>query len=299
MTVFNEAATLKDFLASLEQQVLQPGEIIFVDAGSNDGTQELLKKFIKESSVPSSLFIKKGNRSVGRNFAAKKVREDYLAITDAGCILDRNWLKELWQKQKQSQVSVVAGYYQGLASSAFQEAVIPYFLVMPNRLRENSFLPATRSMLIKKSLWQEIGGLDERLQYSEDYQLANKLKKKKVKIVFTREAIVNWLPPENLFQFWQKIFGMAKSDVLAGLVRLKVYLIFLRYLIFLMVLIFFNNVYLISSLLTLYLLWAIIKNLSYCKKSFFYLAPLQVTSDMAVILGTLSGLVQSSFFKKS
>ena len=299
VTIFNEALALKDFLTSLERQSLQPGEIIFVDAGSSDGTQELLKKFIKHSSVPSKLFIKKGNRSVGRNFAVKKSRGDCLAITDAGCILDKNWLKELWKKQEETYARVIAGYYRGLADSAFQEAVIPYFLVMPERLQESSFLPATRSMLIEKSLWQEIGGLEERLEYSEDYHLANKLKKKKVKIAFAREAIVYWLPAKNIFQFWQKIFGMAKNDVLASLLRFKVYLIFLRYLIFLTILIFFNNIYLIFSLIVLYLLWAIIKNLVYCKKSFFYLPLLQVTSDVAVMLGTVAGLIQSNFFNKS
>lgn len=299
VTILNEANTLKEFLISIEKQFLKPGEIIFVDAGSKDGSQELLVDFIKHSSIPTKLFIKQGNRSLGRNFAVQKSSGQYLAITDAGCILDENWLKELWLAQKETKSSVIAGYYRGLPKNAFGEAAIPYFLVMPERLKEKEFLPATRSMLIKKQIWLDIGGLSEDLNYSEDYQLAKKLKKQNIKINFTKKAIVNWLPPENISQFWQKVFAMAKYDVLAQVVRFKVYLVFLRYLFFLAILLFFFNIYLILLLIIIYLFWSILKNLAHCRKSFFYLPILQVTADLAVMLGTLSGVAQANLANKS
>ena len=207
--------------------------------------------------------------------------------------------QELWQKQKESQALVVAGYYQGLAKTAFQEAVIPYFLVMPERIKEKKFLPATRSMLIKKSLWQKMGGLDETLDYNEDYQFANRLKNQGLQIVFSQKAIVYWLPPKNIGQFWQKIYFFAKGDAIAGLIRNKVYLIFLRYLIFLLILLFFSNIYLIFFLMGFYLLWAILKNIRYCSRSFFYLPILQVIADLAVMLATLNGYIQGNLLNKS
>jgi glycosyltransferase involved in cell wall biosynthesis len=299
VTIFNEVDTIEDFLLSVQKQTLAPAELIIVDGQSTDGTVNLIKKIAKNKSLDVKLFVKKGNRSVGRNFAVKKARGDWLAITDAGCVLDKDWLKELWQKQKESQAQVVAGYYQGLAKNAFQEATIPYFLVMPKRAREGKFLPATRSMLIKKSLWQKMGGLSEGLDYNEDFQFANRLKNKGNKIAFAKKAIVYWFPVKNIWQFLQKIYLFAKGDAASGLIRNKVYLIFLRYLIFSAILIFFFNIYLIFSLMVIYLLWAILKNIKYCPRSFLYLPILQVLSDLAVMLGTLSAPIQFIFFNKS
>ena len=299
VTVFNEVNTIEAFLLSVKKQTLAVTELIIVDAQSTDGTVDLIKNFAKKNkSLKIKLFVKVGNRSVGRNLAAKQSRGQYLAITDAGCVLDENWLKELWHKQKESQVSVVAGYYQGSANSAFQEATIPYFLVMPERIKEKQFLPATRSMLIKKSLWLEMGGLDETLDYNEDYQFANRLKNNGVKIAFSKRAIVYWFPPENIGQFFQKIYLFAKGDAAVGLIRKKVYLIFMRYLMFLGILLFFSNIHLIFLLMALYLLWAVLKNIRYCPRSFFYLPILQVLADLAVMSATLSGYFQSSFANK-
>ena len=253
VTVFNEAETIENFLASCFKQTLPFNELIIVDANSTDATVDIIKNFAKKNTVSIRLFIREGNRSVGRNFAVKKSRGQWLAISDAGCVLDKNWLKMLSAEQNKTQARVVAGYYQGLATSTFEEASIPYFLVMPDRIQHSRFLPATRSMLIEKSLWEKMGGLNEKLDYSEDYQLAQRLKNLGIKIAFSEEARVYWLPPRNILEFCQKIFNFAKGDVLAGLIRKKVYLIFLRYLIFFGILIFFPNFYLIFSLMGIYL----------------------------------------------
>jgi glycosyltransferase involved in cell wall biosynthesis len=298
VTVFNEAETIENFLLSCEKQTLKPNELIIVDAESSDKTVKLIRTFAKKSSLNIKIFIKAGNRSVGRNLAAKKSQGAYLAITDAGCVLDKDWLKELWHKHQESKAAVVAGYYRGLAKNTFQEATIPYFLVMPERLIENKFLPATRSMLIKKSLWQEMAGFEEKLDFNEDYHFAHRLKNKGIKMAFSKKAIVNWLPPKDIYQFIKKIFYFAKGDAASKLIRPKVYLIFLRYLIFLAILLFFFNIYLIFFLIAIYFLWAILKNLRYCHRSFFYLPLLQITADWAVMLGTCSGFLQSNLFNK-
>jgi glycosyltransferase involved in cell wall biosynthesis len=299
VTVFNEATTIENFLLSVQKQSLVPGEVIIVDAQSTDCTADLISNFAKNTSLNIRFFIKQGNRSIGRNLAVRKSRGKYVAITDAGCILDKDWLKELWRTQCESQEPVVAGYYWGVANSVFQEATIPYFLVMPERIKEKEFLPATRSMLIKKSLWQKMGGLDEALNYNEDYHLAKRLKNQQVKIAFSNKAIVYWLPPKNLGQFCQKIYFFAKGDAAASLIRSKVYLIFLRYLIFFGILLFFPNNYLIFWLMGLYLLWAMLKNVKYCPRSFFYLPILQLLADWLVMLGTGVGFFQSNLSNKS
>src|SRR3990170_869953 len=87
-TVYNEADSIEFFLNSIKLQSEKPPEVIIIDAGSNDKTQEIIKKFIKGNKMLNiKLFVKSGNRSIGRNEGIKRAKSEIIAVTDAGCIL--------------------------------------------------------------------------------------------------------------------------------------------------------------------------------------------------------------------
>jgi glycosyltransferase involved in cell wall biosynthesis len=299
VTVLNEEKTISFLLGSLLNQTLEPNEIIICDGDSTDDTAKLIKNY--KTCLPArqeiKLLIKKGNRSVCRNLAIKKAKNNWIAITDAGCIPDKNWLKNLAKKQLATNALIVAGYYKGLAKTNFEKAVIPYVLIMPNRINHDSFLPATRSMLINKKVWQNLRGFDEKLSLNEDYDFALKIKNN-YKIAFAKKAIVGWMPRKNLFDFTKMIFNFAKGDVQANIFRPKVILIFLRYffgIILLSYSLISNNLFLIlllSSFLVLYILWSITKNYTHTKQGWFYLPILQIVSDLAVMTGSIMGLIK-------
>ena len=167
ITTLNEEQTIIPLLKSIREQSVVPDEVVIVDGGSIDRTVMLIKKFetkvLRSENIKTRVFIKKGNRSVGRNYAIEKAKNSWIAVTDAGCILDRNWLKELVEEQTKLKIEVVAGYYSANPKTSFEEAVIPYVLVMPDRVDENNFLPATRSVLFSKNIWKQAGGFNENL----------------------------------------------------------------------------------------------------------------------------------------
>jgi len=288
-TVLNEEKTIGKLLDSLKRQTKKPDEIIIVDAGSTDKTVFKIKK--RREKI--KLLIKKGcNRSQGRNLAIRNSRFKIIAISDAGCILDKNWLKEITEPFKDPCVDVVAGYYQGKPKTIFEKCVVPYALVMPDKVNPRNFLPASRSMALRKNIWQQLNGFPEKFSDNEDYVFSRKLKKRKVKIVFQQKAIVYWQPRSNLKSFWIMIYRFARGDAQAGLRLLKMALIFTRYLIGTLIF-YYSWVY--GFLTTgLYCLWAIVKNYRYVKHpaAFFYLPLLQISSDLAIMSGALSGLLK-------
>ncbi|OGH12549.1 MAG: hypothetical protein A2857_01180 [Candidatus Levybacteria bacterium RIFCSPHIGHO2_01_FULL_36_15] len=311
ITVLNEGKTIIQFLNSVAYQSKQVKEMIIVDGGSTDDTLSAISNFSGQKSQLSSkktanlitnikLIIKKGNRSVGRNEAIKNAAGDIIVCSDAGCILDNDWFKNIIKPFRDKKVDVVAGYYKGEAETVFQKCLIPYVLVMPDRVNSDTFLPATRSMAFKKSIWKKIGGFDERLSHNEDYAFAKRLKIINVKIVFTKDAIVNWIPRRTLKKAFNMFFRFAYGDAEARIFRFKVILIFLRYLTGLVLLasvLFFKSLFLFAAvffLILMYFIWAIIKNYIYVKnlRAFFYLPLIQITSDIAVLLGTLAGLIK-------
>jgi glycosyltransferase involved in cell wall biosynthesis len=298
ITTYNEAKTITKLLRALEKQTLLPAEVIIADANSPDGTHAVITAFAKKSSLKITLLSKVGNRSIGRNAAIRKAKNKLIAITDAGCIPEKNWLEQLVSKYVQTGAPVIAGFYKGVSATPFEEAVIPYALVMPDRVDEQNFLPATRSMLLTKTVWQELGGFDEALSDNEDYDFARRLQKEKVSIAFAQNAVVAWQPRSNLRDFFYMLFRFARGDAAAGLFRPKVAILFLRYILLLLasfaILYFLEPKFVLKlwvPLGVLYSLWAIDKNVRYVPKGWLWLPVLQFTADTAVMVGTVTGLL--------
>ncbi|GIK84263.1 MAG: sugar transferase related protein [Patescibacteria group bacterium] len=287
-TVLNEQRTIIDLLQSIAAQSLKPNEVIIVDGGSADDTVRLIRDFSKKNpKLAIQVKQKLGNRSIGRNYAVQLATGELIAITDAGCILEKNWLKEIIKQYQIAKTPVVAGYYDSKPETDFQKAVVPYVLVMTDKIDPENFLPATRSMLIEKNLFQELGGFDEKLSDNEDYALARRLERQKIKISFAQEAVVFWEPRKTLQEFYTMIFRFARGDVFAGILRPKVFLIFMRYFVFTFFLVLNIKIFLVLFLF--YCIWAIKKNKKYVGTGYKYLPLLQITSDIAVMHGSVVG----------
>ena len=260
---------------------------------------------------------------MGRNEAIKHATGDIIVCSDAGCVLDKDWVKNIvapfedhtfykrhsgersdtrirsWTSQDdKGGVDVVAGYYAAKPTSIFQKCLVPYVLVMPGKVDPNNFLPATRSMAFTKKVWGKAGGFPEKYSHNEDYVFARKLRQVGAKIVFAKDALVYWMPRKNLQQAFTMFFRFAYGDAEAGILRPKVVLLFIRYLISVLLVssyfvfrfpLILNTCYI---LLFAYVVWAIVKNYKYVKdwRAVVILPILQVTADIAVLLGTIWGI---------
>lgn len=302
-TVFNEEKTIGRLLESLANQTKKPNEIIIVDGGSSDKTSDVIAKSeASELSLKIKLIIKKGNRSVGRNEAIKNATGDIIACSDAGNILDKDWIKNITEPFTDKTVDVVAGYYKGLAANVFQKCLIPYVLVMPDKVNPDSFLPATRSIAFRKKIWEKVNGFNEKYSHNEDYVFANNLKEKGAKIVFSKDAIVYWLPGNTFKEAFIMFFRFALGDAESGIWRTGVLLLFARYLIVLY-LIFLTLLYksyipliILTFSFIIYVIWSITKNYKYVnnKAAIIILPLLQFTADFAVLSGTITGILKKN-----
>lgn len=303
VTVFNEEQTIEELLDSLFSQTQKPDEIVIVDGGSSDKTVLKIKNYKPKSKgikIPLKVSVKKGNRSVGRNEAIKQSKNEIILCSDSGNILDKNWIKNIVKPFTDKKTDVVAGYYKGRAKTVFQQCVIPYALVMPDKVNPNDFLPATRSVAFTKSIWEKVGGFDESLSHNEDYIFARALKEKGANIVFNKDAVVYWMPRNNIKQTFIMLWRFAFGDSEAGIFRTNVLLLFARYffgIYFILLCGLYRSVpgfITLFVLLVLYVIWSIHKNYKYVnnKKAFIILPFLQFTADAAVLSGTISGLLK-------
>jgi len=288
VSVKNEISSIKRLIKSLLNQSIKPNELIIVDGGSTDGTWELLKTYkgIKPFRIIDS------NRAHSRNFGISEAKNSLIAITDAGCFASPKWIKNLLKCKNMHKSDVVAGYYSGDSKSVFEKCLVPYVLVMPDKVNSADFLPATRSMLITKSAWKRNGRFPEEFWHNEDYVFSRRMNKNKLKVSFCKKAIVNWVPRKNLLSSIKMFFRFALGDSESRIFRSKVGLIFGRYLVG-FVLIFLLRIDLLIPLMGLYIFWSIKKNYKYVRhiSAFFWLPVLQLSSDLAILSGTLAGIV--------
>lgn len=304
-TVLNEEKNIELLLNSLLFQKKRPDEVIIVDGGSKDQTVKIIKDWIlkirsEEFKKKIKLVVKTGNRSMGRNEAIKRAKSEIIVSSDSGCILDKNWIKNIVEPFKYAEVDAVAGFYRGIPRSIFEKSLIPYILVMPDKVKPNNFLPSARSMAFRKSIWRKVGGFSLLLSNNEDFVFAKRLKNFGAKIVFKKNAIVNYIPDKDIIDSFLMFFKFANGDAESGIFRPKVALIFIRYgiLIWLLIYAYFFKLFFILEvifyILILYIVWAIWKNYRYVKdrEAILFLLLIQVVSDIAVILGSIVGFVK-------
>lgn len=279
-TVLNEEKTITALLDSLAKQSRKADEVVIVDAGSRDNTVAL----IKQHFIKTKLIVKPGlNRSQGRNLGIKTARNKIIAVSDAGCLLDPDWLLRITQPLASTENEAVAGYYQTAADTILGKAAAPFVAVMPDKFNPEIFLPSSRSLAFTKSAWLKVGQYPEHLDYCEDLIFAAKLKAQ-TNLVVKAEAIVFWQMPATLTAFYHQLKNYAVGDVLGSYWPhlIKITTTYLRYLVF----------FTVPPLFLAYLFWPIIKFNHYFSgfKALAYLPLVQITADFAVMRGALLGL---------
>jgi len=89
----NNGDILEKCLASIRNLDYPPKdkyEVIIVDGHSTDNTVEIAKKY-----GCKVVYEDIGRISYARDLGVKYAEGEFIAFTDADCIVDRNWLKEL------------------------------------------------------------------------------------------------------------------------------------------------------------------------------------------------------------
>ena len=300
-TVYNEERTIGLLLESLLTQSELPEEVIIVDAKSTDNTVQVLETFIaKFKKTKFHILSKKGNRSVGRNYAIKNATGDVIVASDAGCILDKKWLGKISSPFKNRATDVTAGFYRPVTSNVFEKSLAAYTCFPKEKLNDD-FLPSSRSIGFRRSVWAKVGGYPEFLDTCEDLIYAKHLKDLKVNFVVVADAIVYWPQRKNILSAFRQFFLYARGDGMARYFRPSIPFLYARYLFAIFAILltgYYQNQVLnffIVFFFFLYIFWAILKNYKYVGNwlAILYLPLLQFTSDFAVLLGTSIGFIAS------
>ncbi|MFA7360681.1 MAG: glycosyltransferase [Candidatus Kapaibacterium sp.] len=219
--VYNEGENINDFLKSYLEQEYYAEEFVVIDGGSKDGTFEIIKEFSVSnpalnlkviSDVKYSKLFSQSPIADARNAAIELAKHDYIAVTDAGCLLDKRWLCEIIKPFDNNSVDIVSGWYEALCDNQFQKKFAEIFLPKKEATNSDDFLPSSRSLAFKKSCWEALNGYPNKSHYGEDTMFDVLLKQKGFKFYFASEAVVYWRVPNNVKEACQKYFNYGTGD---------------------------------------------------------------------------------------
>ncbi|MFT3738850.1 MAG: glycosyltransferase [Breznakibacter sp.] len=182
-TIFNEAKRLPQTIADLEVQTIQPTEIIITDAGSTDGTWEMLHEWQKRSATPIVL-LQENRCSVarGRNLAIAAAKTELIVSTDFGCQFHPQWIESITAPlfNFDTTLEVCGGAFEIIeADVQTLAAKSDYILQRGYPVVMNEFFSvSSRSIAYKKYVWKHIGGYPEWLTLAADDTIFWKLVKK-------------------------------------------------------------------------------------------------------------------------
>jgi cellulose synthase/poly-beta-1,6-N-acetylglucosamine synthase-like glycosyltransferase len=202
-------------------------EIIIVDGMSEDDTKKIVLELAQKNKYPPIRFLSNQKRwiSPARNIGIKESKGEYIAFTDADCIVDVNWLKILAEEILKAPLDVVAvggpnlvydkdpfiaravGYMQetflgsGGAPQSYKIGASKYVYS----------IPSCNILYRKNLLGDEM--YDDEINIGEDCEYTLRLKNKGYKFLYLPKAFVWHHRRGSLGKFAKHMFSYGEAIV--------------------------------------------------------------------------------------
>lgn len=181
-------------------------EVIFVDDGSTDDSAEIVSKFKRVKLVRQ----KHRGPAVARNLGVKNSKGQIILFTDADCIPDKKWIKNMVEPFKDEEVIGVSGTYRTFNKDSLVARFAGYEIEERHKKLEKQeqidFI-GTFSAAFRKNIFLKSKGFDESFPTAsgEDPELSFRLEKFG-KMVFQPKAFVHHFHPNTLRKFLKQKF---------------------------------------------------------------------------------------------
>jgi glycosyltransferase involved in cell wall biosynthesis len=211
--VLNMANTIEQCLKSIFNQTYEPFEVIVVDGHSTDGTVDIAKTY-----PVRILYNDRVWPGAGRQYGVENSEGDYVAFTDADCILPNTWIETLLSEFTDDVAGVGGGAInvgEGLWIQSIN-SVLSTFLGGGNsaqnrpltKKREEKDINAYNCIYRKKD-YIESGGFNVHLRGAEEPDLGRRVLKIG-KLIYTPNAMVIHDHKRQYKQFAKQMYSYGR-----------------------------------------------------------------------------------------
>jgi glycosyltransferase involved in cell wall biosynthesis len=198
--VKNEIDGLGGLVTSLQGQVSEGDEIIFVDAGSSDGTQGALRDYAARDPRIRLLISEGAFPGRARNLAIRHTNAEIIAQIDGGNHPDEHWLQNLVAPMLRGKADYSMGAVKimpvrrRILGRIMDMGALYGASLHRTEFRDGSDGPPAggASVAYWRWIWEKTGGFPEWLRYGEDPLYVRRVMQLKPRISFTPDAILYW-----------------------------------------------------------------------------------------------------------
>ena len=204
---YNSRGSIAFCLEALLHQSVPPGEyeIIVVDDGSTDGTEEIVRKY-NVAYLPQAHSGPAAARNLGVAWAAG----DIVLFTDADCVPAADWIEKMSLPFEDDEIVGVKGAYRTRQQELMARFVQLEYENKYERMRKNRFIDFidTYSAGYRRDVFLTNDGFDTGFPGAsvEDQEFSFRLDRRGYRMVFQPEAIVYHGHAADLFSYIRKKF---------------------------------------------------------------------------------------------
>ncbi|MFH0714660.1 MAG: glycosyltransferase [Candidatus Diapherotrites archaeon] len=196
----NEQKHIAECLNALRAQD-EKCEVIVVDDASTDETAQIVKKF---KNVQYFRQEKKGP-AAARNLGARKAKGEILIFTDADCVPEKNFTREMLKPFAEKEIAGVQGAYRTRQKNWMARFSQLEIEERYEKMKKNPYIDfvSTYAAAYRKNDFAGQGGFDEKFPTAsgEDTEFSYALSERGKKLAFAPNAIVFHSHPESLAQY--------------------------------------------------------------------------------------------------
>lgn len=210
IVVKNSQQTIRACLDSVLRLEYPTYDIIVFDDGSDDQTVSIVREY--EGRLMLLTNNQSQGPSVARNIAVRQSRSSLVAFTDGDCIVEKDWLDQLWKGLAQENTVSCGGAQQlPVDATGFERNVFVFLqrvgfiteyvkAVKDRGIRYVKHNPSC-SVMYRRDAFLEAGGFLEGLWPGEDVDLDWRLTRKGYRHAFNPQAVVYHYRPKTMRGF--------------------------------------------------------------------------------------------------
>jgi len=217
--VRDEEDSIRELLDSLLAQTRPPDEIVITDGGSVDATPQIIEDYRLRGAPVKLIRAGAALPGRGRNLAAAEAKFEWLAFTDGGIRLAKDWLEALVAKAGEDEATdIVYGHVEPVTDTFFTECAAIAYVPPPKPQEDVIARPRfIASSLLRRDAWAKVNGFPENLRSAEDLIFMERLEKAGYRAVFEPRAQVYWRLRSALNSTFKRFLVYSLNNIRAGL----------------------------------------------------------------------------------